>query len=286
MADFAGVLGTQMALQETNDISEGIMSDFLRATLESNLPKASKKKSITLGIWEKNLAGSIKAQFPTVSCETGETNPVVGDLLRGLRMHAGKLIKQLQPGDIERSVLGLGHAYSRAKVKFSVNKSDNHIIQAIATLDQVDKDLNTFCMRLREMYGWSFPELGKIVSSNEQYAKVVLKIVDKSRLSEDDLHDLAAEVDDDEGVATAIIKAARTSMGRDLSESDMELVMNFATRTASLAAYRKQLSSYLSSRMNSVAPNLAALIGDTVGARLISKGMCIHEHSDHALLTC
>ena len=47
--------------------------------------------------------------------------------------------------------------------------------------------------------------------------------------------------------------------------------MNFATRTASLAAYRKQLSSYLSSRMNQVAPNLAALIGDMVGARLISK---------------
>ena len=51
----------------------------------------------------------------------------------------------------------------------------------------------------------------------------------------------------------------------------MEIVMNFATRTASLAAYRKQLSSYLSSRMNQVAPNLAALIGDIVGARLISK---------------
>ena len=128
-----------MALQETNDISEGLMSDFLRATLESNLPKSSKKKAITLGIWEKNLAGSIRATFPHVQCETGETNAVVGDLLRGLRTHAGKLIKALQPGDIERSVLGLGHAYSRAKVKFSVNKSDNHIIQAIATLDQVDK---------------------------------------------------------------------------------------------------------------------------------------------------
>ena len=78
-------------------------------------------------------------------------------------------------------------------------------------------------------------------------------------------------LDDDEAVATAIIKAARTSMGRDLSAADMEIVMAFAKRTASLAAYRKQLSNYLGSRMNQVAPNLAALIGDTVGARLISK---------------
>jgi nucleolar protein 56 len=118
---------------------------------------------------------------------------------------------------------------------------------------------------------WHFPEMAKIVSVNEQYAKLVLAIGDKSRLNDDDLHEIAAVVDDDEGIAQAIIKAARTSMGRDLSEADMEIVMAFAKRTASLAAYRKQLSNYLGSRMNQVAPNLAALIGDTVGARLISK---------------
>ncbi|OAL54985.1 Nop-domain-containing protein [Pyrenochaeta sp. DS3sAY3a] len=263
--------GTQDALQEINDISEGILSDFLRATLETNLPKAGKKKTITLGVSEKNLAGSIKSAFPNLACETSDTSEVVSDLLRGLRQHSGKLIKKLQPGDIDRSILGLGHAYSRAKVKFSVQKQDNHIIQAIATLDQIDKDLNQFCMRLRENYGWHFPELSKIVSSNDQYAKVVLEIGNKSRLTDTDLHDLAAVVDDDEGVAQAIIKAAKTSMGRDLSVADMEIVMAFAKRTASLAAYRKQLSNYLGSRMNQVAPNLAALIGDTVGARLISK---------------
>jgi nucleolar protein 56 len=139
LAPFAG---TQDALKEINEVSEGLMSDFLRATLETNLPKAGKKKTITLGVSEKNLAGSIKASFPNLSCETAETSEVVADLLRGLRQHSGKLIKKLQPGDIDRSILGLGHAYSRSKVKFSVNKQDNHIIQAIATLDTVDKDLN------------------------------------------------------------------------------------------------------------------------------------------------
>ena len=106
-----------------------------------------------------------------------------------------------------------------------MQKHDNHIIQAIATLDQVDKDVNVFSMRLRENYGWHFPELSMIVSNNDQYAKMVLKIGNKSRLSEEDVHDLAAVVDDDEAIAQAIIRAARTSMGRDLSESDMEIVM-------------------------------------------------------------
>jgi nucleolar protein 56 len=50
----------------------------------------------------------------------------------------------------------------------------------------------------------------------------------------------------------------------------MENVMLFAKRTSELAAYRKTLGSYLVAKMGIVAPNLAALIGETVGARLIS----------------
>ena len=45
--------------------------------------------------------------------------------------------------------LGLGHSYSRAKVKFNVHRVDNMIIQSIALLDQMDKDINTFSMRIR-----------------------------------------------------------------------------------------------------------------------------------------
>jgi nucleolar protein 56 len=92
------------------------------------------------------LAGSIKAVFPFVDCETGE---IVQDLLRGIRYHGPKLLKQLQEGDSERAQLGLGHAYSRAKVKFSVQKNDNQIIQSIALIDTLDKDINTFAMRVR-----------------------------------------------------------------------------------------------------------------------------------------
>merc|ERR1712073_199513 len=51
----------------------------------------------------------------------------------------------------------------------------------------------------------------------------------------------------------------------DLLNIDM-----FASRVVALADYRKGLSAYLQEKMASVAPNLATLIGDTVGARLIS----------------
>jgi nucleolar protein 56 len=256
----------KQALEELHDISEGIASDFLRSFLELNLPKTK----ASLGVADKILVGSIKSTFPKLQCETGDTSEVVQDMLRGLRLHSDKLLKQLREGDTNTAQLGLGHAYSRAKVKFSVQKDSNHIIQAIAILDQLDKAVNTFSMRVREWYSWHFPELVRIVSENQKYAKVALFIKDKKTLSADRLHDLAALVDDDEDTAKSIIDAASRSMGQDISVVDMENVTLFAQRVVSLANYRKTLHSYLVSKMGVVAPNLATLIGEMVGARLIS----------------
>ena len=43
-------------------------------------------------------------------------------------------------------------------------------------LDDLDKEVNNYMMRLREWYGWHFPELSKIITDNLIYAKTVLKI--------------------------------------------------------------------------------------------------------------
>ncbi|KAF2666515.1 Nop domain-containing protein [Microthyrium microscopicum] len=267
---FAPFQGASQALQNINDVSEGIASNYLKTVIETSLPKSS-KKSVVLAVADKNLASNIKEFFPYIDCETPETSEVAGDLLRGVRQHSEKLLKQLQEGDVSRAQLGLGHAYSRAKVKFSVQKNDNHVIQAIATLDHLDKAVNTFAMRVREWYSWHFPELIKLVSDNITYARLVMFIGDKKSLNDSKLHDLAALVNDDESIATAIIEASKVSMGRDISESDMEHVASFAQRTVKLAECRSLISNYLSRKMGVVAPNLATLIGDSVAARLISK---------------
>lgn len=62
---------------------------------------------------------------------------------------------------------------SRYKLKFSPDKVDTMIVQAISLLDDLDKELNNYIMRAREWFGWHFPELGKIVTDNTAYAKVV-----------------------------------------------------------------------------------------------------------------
>lgn len=65
------------------------------------------------------------------------TNDVVAEMCRGIRQHYSKFVTSLSNGAAEKAMLGLGHSYSRAHVKFNVNREDNMIIQAICLLDQV-----------------------------------------------------------------------------------------------------------------------------------------------------
>ncbi|KAL0923114.1 hypothetical protein M5K25_007160 [Dendrobium thyrsiflorum] len=255
------------ALNQCNAVSEGIMTDELRNFLELNLPKGKegKKSNFSLGVAEPKVGSQI-LEVTKIPCQS---NDFVLELLRGVRLHFDRLIKDLKPNDLEKAQLGLGHSYSRAKVKFNVNRVDNMVIQAIFLLDTLDKDINTFSMRVREWYSWHFPELVKIVNDNYLYAKISKFVEDKSNLSEDHIPQLADIVGDEEK-AKEIVEAAKASMGQDLSPIDLINVQQFAQRVMDLSEYRKKLYEYLVTKMNDIAPNLTSLIGEVVGARLIS----------------
>ncbi len=55
---------------------------------------------------------------------------------------------------ILKANLGLAHAYSRHNVEFDVNRQDKPIIQAIAIVEQMDKNQNQFAMRIKEWFSW------------------------------------------------------------------------------------------------------------------------------------
>ncbi|KAK1357927.1 Nucleolar protein 56 [Heracleum sosnowskyi] len=253
------------ALNQINAVSEGQMTDELQSFLSLNLPSVGKKSKFSLGVSEPKL-GSHIFEVTKIPCQSNE---FVLELLRGVRLHIDRFIENLKPGDLEKAQLGLGHSYSRAKVKFNVNRVDNMVIQAIFLLDTLDKDVNSFSMRVREWYSWHFPELVKIVNDNYLYAKVAKYVDNKSELSEDKLPGLIDLVGD-EDKAKEIVEAAKASMGQDLSPLDLLNVKLFAQRVMDLAEYRKKLYDYLVAKMSDIAPNLAALIGEVVGARLIS----------------
>ncbi|XP_031965263.1 nucleolar protein 56 [Corvus moneduloides] len=260
---FSPFRSAQSALENMNAVSEGVLHEDLRLLLDTALPP--KRKKVVLGVGDAKMGAAVLEELG-VQCQTGG---VVAELMRGIRLHFPALVRGLTAQSAAKAQLGLGHSYSRAKVKFNVHRVDNMIIQSISLLDQLDKDINTFSMRVREWYGYHFPELIKIVPENSMYCRVAKFIGNCRELSEESLEGLE-EIVMDSAKAQAILEASRSSMGMDISPLDLINIESFSRRVISLSEYRKGLQEYLRSKMSQVAPSLSALIGEVVGARLIS----------------
>ena len=242
-----------------------MLPDTLKEHLELCFDK-KKKKKIVLGVGEEKLAVAIQESLE-LKCQK---NKKITEIIRGIRNHFHKFVK-LNDGENEKAQLGLGHSYSRSKVKFNVNKIDNMVIQSISLLDQLEKDLNTFSMRVREWYSWHFPELYRIVPDNSKFSKLVKMIGNRTKLfGKEEWIPKMAEITEDEGIARQIYEAAASSMGQELSEVDMINIEIFANKVIELSNYRLNLQNYLKKKVNDIAPNLTSLIGELVAARLIS----------------
>ena len=204
-----------------------------------------------------------------------KTNIVVGDFLieisRAIRTFLPKYLG-VSDEDITKAELGLGHSYSRMKCMFDVNRQDKPIVQSIYLIDLLDKDINSFCMRIKEWFGWHFPELGKIVKDNYLYLRLVRLIKERRNLitNKEELVPKMDEITLDPEVTKAICDAAAISMGSDISEGDLLNIKFFSEKVDSLVRYREDLSNYLKDKMKKLAPNTSALVGEVVSARLIS----------------
>lgn len=246
------------ALEEANAIIEGKVSENLQKLLED----AKSDKKATLIVSEAKLGNAINKlglNFQVVS------DAASLDLQRAIKQFLPELLPGLDDSALKQMSLGLAHSMGRHKLKFSADKVDTMIIQAIALLDDLDKELNTYAMRCKEWYGWHFPELAKMITDSVAYARIILTMGVRSNASETDLFEILPEE-----VEEQVKAAAEVSMGTEITEDDLNNIKALAEQIVDFAAYREQLSNYLSSRMKAIAPNLTAMVGELVGARLIA----------------
>merc|ERR1719195_735746 len=75
--------------------------------------------------------------------------------------------------------------------------------------------------------------------------------------------------------------AAETSMGTEVTDEDLTNINTLAERVVELTEYRASLAEYLKLRMEAVAPNLTYMVGELVGARLISQAGSLMNLAKH-----
>ncbi|KAF2138566.1 uncharacterized protein K452DRAFT_256171 [Aplosporella prunicola CBS 121167] len=247
------------ALNEAAALTDGKVSPMLASLLDS----IKDEKKASLAVADPKLGNAI-AKLPELSIQP-IADSSTADIYRAIRTHLPSLIPGLAPEDISTMSLGLSHSLSRHKLKFSPDKVDTMIIQAIALLDDLDKELNIYAMRVKEWYGWHFPEMAKIINDNVAYSRVILKMGMRSNCVNTDLADVLPEE-----IEASLKVAAEVSMGTEITDEDLDNIRALAEQVVGFTEYRQQLSNYLSTRMQAIAPNLTALVGDLVGARLIA----------------
>lgn len=139
--------------------------------------------------------------------------------------------------------------------------------------------------------------MSKILSENLAYAKVV-KLMGEYQVTVASFlllialagfrtnaatTDFAAILPED--LEATIKAAAEISMGTEISESDLAHIHALCSQVISISEYRTQLSEYLRNRMIAIAPNLTALVGELVGARLISHAGSLLSLAKHPAST-
>ncbi|KAH7888094.1 Nop domain-containing protein [Phlebopus sp. FC_14] len=269
---------TATAVEDLTAVQEGKLGKGLKKFLTEEVVEKGKGKE-SLVVVDPRLAHSISKKL-SIKVSAPSVPDDHSDLWRGIRSQIAALLDGLDPKDLATMSLGLSHSLSRFKLKFSPNKVDTMIVQAIALLDDLDKELNIYAMRVKEWYGWHFPEMAKIISDNLAYAKVVRAMGFRTNAVTTSFETILPE--DLEAILKA---AAEISMGTEISESDIQHIHALCDQVISISAYRAQLAEYLRNRMSAIAPNLTALVGDLVGARLISHAGSLLNLAKHPAST-
>ncbi|MHA1508212.1 MAG: C/D box methylation guide ribonucleoprotein complex aNOP56 subunit [Promethearchaeota archaeon] len=146
------------------------------------------------------------------------------------------------------------------------SKGDTEVVQIIETLDILKKSISLFSSRMREWYGLHFPELvDKLIEENILIARLISVLGKRDNFTHD-------KIDQEFGFKEARIellqKLASQSMGADI---DLSIIKKYANEILSLDAFRQELEGHLDALMGQVAPNLFALVGGLIGAKLIAK---------------
>jgi len=127
---------------------------------------------------------------------------------------------------------------------------DKNLVQAIRYLDDLIEVSNLLSERLHEWYGMHFPELADL-AKDDRYALLIARHGDRQGI----IDELALDLQ---------------SMGSDFDPDDIYAVQNLADSLYRTYEDRKSTEEYITELVEQICPNMCAILGGPLSARLIS----------------
>ncbi len=135
---------------------------------------------------------------------------------------------------------------------------DRLIIQAVEALDDLTGKANLLAERTRAWYSLYFPEFPSLCSGEEEMVKLVAEYGVREEILAA-LVDKGAQTEEEQGV-----------FDRKISDEDLKAIQSLAKLASATYDEIALISAYIEKSMEEVAPNLSALIGPILGARLMA----------------
>lgn len=232
----------------------------------AKLVKKLRERNFTVLMFEnKKLARNVHEKFD-VHVEVANPSEA-GELLRE---NLGRFAREIGFVKEEVGLHEWAHKVSmelaRIRVRRAVEKRDLMVIQAIQTINDLDKTLNLFSGRAREWYSLHFPELDKNIEKHETFARLVANLGKRENFTREKIGKGGLP----EAKGERIYNFTKTSMGADLRDNDIDQIRAMCKIIIDLFKARQMLEDYLDTTMNEVAPNTRTLVGSLLGARLIA----------------
>ena len=177
-----------------------------------------------------------------VRLESLSTEPFnIGEFLRNNLFEVGKELGYFKDyEDVRKKMHYWNTELTKKVIKSYAQQKDKIIIQVAAAIEDLDKILNLMSERLREWYALYFPELDHLVSKHETFATLVTKLQKRERFTKTQLKKILPSK-----LAGKIAEAAKNSMGGELEDEDLKVIIDFAEELNHLYETRKELYDYL-----------------------------------------
>lgn len=127
---------------------------------------------------------------------------------------------------------------------------DRSLAQAIRSLDDQIATINLYSERLHEWYGMHFPELADL-AHDRRYAELIARYGDRDSV----MGELGVDME---------------SIGADMDEGDLRAVMDLADTLDRLYDDETRTEAYIRGIVEETCPNMCALLGGPLSARLVS----------------
>ena len=225
------------------------------------------QKEETVTTDDKAIFETIKRKASLSSCRFDSQNQVLSDFreARYAILHESSVIADYE--EYKARILETAIAETSEKLREKANGRESLIIQTIIALEELSKAEASIFNRLVEIYDIHFPELGKIVYNQNLYAKIVGDGLTRSEMTLEALKGLGVN----EATCKKILERVEGSVGTELVKQDLPILKKFAEIFATLVRQKVDIQKWITVAMSEFAPNVTAVAGATVGAKLIAK---------------